>query len=188
MIEAYTLKQDWREISVPDGNYQRQTNEGRNQANPFFSDRTTISVVFPELAAGDAVHIQYRLTEKEPMFPGQFSVVFRYSPFSPQEDVRVTVRAPDDMALRHEHHFMAFSESSRDGKRVMEWRYANPKPRERSDDGNGLWSVFARTGRSVAVRRDDQPALEYFTLQPYARVVATDTGLPASDSASAWLT
>lgn len=140
VIEAYTLKKDGRKISVPAGNYQQQTNEGRADAGPFFSDRKSISAVFPDLDVGDSVHIQYRQTEKEAMFPGQFSVAMRYSPFSVHEDVRVTVRAPKEMVLREEHHFMDFTESEREGKRVMEWRYANPKPRERSDADDGLWS------------------------------------------------
>lgn len=141
VLEAYTLKKGGRKIPVPAGNYQRQTNEGRGKAGPFFSDRTTISVVFPELAVGDAVHIRYRTVEKEPMFPGQFSLVLRYSPFTVQEDVRVVVQVPKDMVLRHEHHFMNLTESSKGGKRVLEWRYANPKARERSDDDEGLWSL-----------------------------------------------
>lgn len=150
VIEAYTLKQDGRKIPVPAGNYQRQTNEGRDRAGPFFSDRSTIRLVFPDLAVGDSVHVRYRTTDKEPMFPGHFSAVFRYSPFAPNEDVRVTVRAPKEMALRQEHHFMSFSESERDGKRVMEWRYANPKPREQSDDDDGLWSVKELPGLLVS--------------------------------------
>lgn len=140
VLEAYTLKKDGRKIPVPAGNYQHQTNEGRADAGPFFSDRKSISAVFPDLDVGDAVHIQYRETEKEAMFPGEFSVAARYSPFASQEDVRVTVRAPKEMPLRQEHYFMDFTESERDGKRVMEWRYSNPKPRERSDDDEGLWS------------------------------------------------
>lgn len=150
VVEAYTLKQDGRRIPVPDGNYQRQSNEGRGPAGPFFSDITTISVVFPDVAVGDAVHIQYRTTEKEAMFPGQFSAALRYSPFAAQEDVRVTVRLPKDMVLRHEEHFMDFTETEQDGKRVMAWRYTNPVARERSDDDNGLWSVKEIPGLLVS--------------------------------------
>lgn len=141
VLEAYTLKQDGRKVPVPAGNYQRTTNEGRNQAGPFYSDRTTISVVFPDLAVGDATHVHYRLAEKEPMFPGQFSLALQYSPFTVYEDVRITVRAPKEMPLRHEQHHVAFTESEQDGKRVMEWRYGNQKARERRDDDNGLWSL-----------------------------------------------
>jgi transglutaminase-like putative cysteine protease len=151
VLEAYTLKPDGRKIAVPAGNYQRTTNQGRGPAGPFFSDRTTISVVFPELAVGDSVHVRYRLAEKEPMFPGQFSAVLRYSPYSVQEDVRVTVRTPKEMALRQQSHFMTFSESDKEGKHVMEWRFSNPKPRERSDDDDeGLWSVKEIPGLLVS--------------------------------------
>jgi transglutaminase-like putative cysteine protease len=99
---------------------------------------------------GDAVHIQYRTAEKEPMFPGQFSTVLRYSPFSVQEDVRVTVSAPKELVLRHEHHFMDFTESEQNGKQVMTWRYANPTARAPGDDDNGLWSANEVPGLLVS--------------------------------------
>lgn len=154
VLEAYTLKPDGRQIPVPPGNYQRQTNEGRDRAGPFFSDRTTISVVFPELAVGDSIHIRYRTAEKEPMFPGQFSEIQRYSPYWVYEDARVTVRAPKEMALRQESYSMAFSDSEKDGKRVMEWRYSNTAPRERSDDDDGLWSIKETPGLLVSTFPD----------------------------------
>jgi transglutaminase-like putative cysteine protease len=150
VLEAYTLKQGGRKVVVPAGNYQRTTNQGRGRAGPFFSDRTSISVVFPELAVGDSVHVRYRVAEKEPMLPGQFSAVLRYSPYSVQEDVRVTIRAPKEMALRQQSHFMTFSESDKQGKHVMEWRFSNLKPRERSDDDDGLWSVKEVPGLLVS--------------------------------------
>jgi transglutaminase-like putative cysteine protease len=150
VVEAYTLKPDGRRVAVPPGNYQRTTNEGRDRGGPFFSDRSMISVVFPELAVGDAIHVHYRTTEKEPMFPGQFSAVMRYSPFSIYEDARVTVRAPKEMPLRQQSQFMAFAESEQQGKRVMEWRHANAKARERTDDDAGLWSYKEVPGLLVS--------------------------------------
>jgi transglutaminase-like putative cysteine protease len=151
VLEAYTLKQNGRKIAVPAGNYQRTTNQGRGRAGPFFSDRTTINVEYPDVAVGDSVHVRYRTTEKEPMFPGQFSAVLRYSHYAVLEDVRVTVRAPKDMPLRQQSHFMTFSESDKQGKHVMEWRFSNLKPRERSEeDDEGLWSVKEIPGLLVS--------------------------------------
>jgi len=93
MVEAYTLKQDGRRIEAPSGNYQTQVNDGRNGGAPLLSDRTRISVVFPDLAVGDSVGLTYRIDDQEAMFPGQFSVVHPFSPYAVHEDSQITVRA-----------------------------------------------------------------------------------------------
>ena len=58
VLEAYTLKQDGRRIDVPANNFQTQTSDGHQGGKPFFSDRTRITVVFPDLAVGDTVHVK----------------------------------------------------------------------------------------------------------------------------------
>ncbi len=143
VLEAYTLKKDGRHIPVPAANYQTQINQGRGQAGPAFSDRTRVSVVFPDLAVGDSVHIAYKLVEREPMFPGQFSMVRTFSPFGATEDARVTVRLPQTMEVKTEaHHMVAQPAVTSAGKRTLEWRYANTTPRPYSeDDDSGLWSI-----------------------------------------------
>jgi transglutaminase-like putative cysteine protease len=143
VLEAYTLKKDGSQVPVPPGNYQRQTNDGLKGAGPMFSDFTRVSVVYPDLAVGDTVHIRYRTTEKEPMFPGQFSLALRFSLFRTQEDTRVTIRLPKNMALKKESYFFkAQEEREVDGKRVMEWRYSNLTPRRYvEEEDSGLWSM-----------------------------------------------
>lgn len=142
VLEAYTLKKDGRQIAVPPGNFQKETNDGQKGAGPMFSDRTRVSVVYPDLMVGDTVHIRYRLTEKEPMFPGHYSLALGFSPYSVYEDTRVVVRVPKDMVLKKEAHFFtALEEKAEDGKRVLEWRYSNLKPRRYvEEEDSGLWS------------------------------------------------
>jgi transglutaminase-like putative cysteine protease len=170
VLEAYTLKKDGRRIPVPKGNYQRQVNEGRRGAGPAFSDRTKLTVVFPDLAVGDSVHIRYRIAEKEPMFPGQFSEVTSYSLFAPVEDARITIRAPKGMQLRTEAHRMqAVAEREEGGKRVLEWRYANPKPRSYvEEEDSGHWKM------------GEYPALLVSTFQTYEAIARAygDRALP----------
>jgi hypothetical protein len=107
-----------------------------------FSDRTRISVVFPDLAVGDSVHFSYRLVEKEPMFPGHFSLATMFSRYITYEDALITLRVPKDMKLATEAHFVEGSEGPvTDGKRTLEWRYRNPQPRQLSDDDEGIWRI-----------------------------------------------
>lgn len=142
VLEAFTLKKDGRQVVVPAGNYQTEVNDGRRGAGPMFSDRTRISVVFPDLAVGDTVHFSYRLVEKEPMFPGQFSLATTFSPYVTYEDALLTVRVPKDMKLDTEAYFTQGTEGAvADGKRTLEWRYQNLKPRPWSDDDQGIWRI-----------------------------------------------
>ena len=142
VLEAYTLKKDGRQIPVPAGNYQTEVNDGRRGAGPVFSDRTRISVVFPDLAVGDTVHLAYRLKQKEPMFPGHFSVALSFSPFVAYEDARVTVRIPRELKVASEAYFMQALEAAPvDGKRILEWHYSRLQPRQWTDDDNGLWRL-----------------------------------------------
>ena len=125
VLEAYTLKKDGRQIPVPEGNYQVHTNDGRDKASPMFSDLASVSVVFPDMAVGDMVHIRYRVAAKEPVFPGQFSVALNFSPTATTK-TRVTVRLPRGMEVKTKSHFLQAVPARSDSERtVLEWRYRN---------------------------------------------------------------
>lgn len=141
VMDAYTLKPDGRRIAVPPGNYQIRTSDGRNKAGPLFSDTTSVSVVFPDLAVGDTVYVKYRIAAKEPMFPGQFSLAMSFSPFGVYEDTRLTVRVPKDLPLKSEAHFFEAAAPKLDGdKSVLEWRYRNVQPERYKEEDQGIWS------------------------------------------------
>lgn len=141
ILEAYTLKKDGRQVPVPAGNYQVRTNEGRNKAGPMFSDRASVSVVLPDLAVGDSVHVRYRVADREPMFPGHFSLAQSFSPYNVYEDTRVTVRLPKDMKVRTEAHFLQAVPARAEGdKTVLEWRFRNLQPPRWSEEDGGVWT------------------------------------------------
>ncbi len=152
VLEAYTLKADGRRIPVPPGNFQRRVNEGRQGDAPAFSDDTSLSVVFPDFAVGDAVHIRYRIAEKEPMFPGHFSQAFNLSPFGAHEDVRVSFSLPADMMVNAEaHHMQAVPAVVSQGRRVLAWTYSNPRPRRYDEERDeGIWSIKESPGVLVS--------------------------------------
>src|SRR4051812_19266316 len=60
ILEAYTLKADGRRIDAPQTNYQVRSNTGKDKNSPVFSDRTSLTVVFPEVAMGDTVVFKYK--------------------------------------------------------------------------------------------------------------------------------
>lgn len=100
VVSAYTLKANGRRIDVPPVNYQKSTHSGQQGDSPVYSDQTTLTVVFPELEVGDTTVFAYRLTAREPMFPGQFSMVQSYSPAAYYGQVRVTMDLPESLPVR----------------------------------------------------------------------------------------
>ena len=142
VLQAYTLKQDGRRIEVPAGNYQTETSDGHNGGKPLFSDRTRISVVFPDLSVGDSVGLSYRIEDKGPIFPGSFSVVQGFSPYGVHEDSQITVRAARGLNLRFEAHGLQEQPEAAEGETlVRQWRYRNPAPRAWDDADAGIWRM-----------------------------------------------
>ncbi len=102
VLHAYTLKADGRRIEVPKSNYQLEVNSGRDKNAPVFSDYSTLTVVFPDVAVGDTVAFAYKLTQTEPIFPGQFSVMGTFSKIYAYDDVRVRIDAPSSLWVQYE--------------------------------------------------------------------------------------
>jgi transglutaminase-like putative cysteine protease len=129
VLEAYTRKADGRRVQVPKSNYQLDINKGREDGSPAFSDRTRLTVVFPDVAVGDTVVAKYRVTETEPMFLGKFSVDERFNRTAAYDDVRVRIDAPATLFSQSAVTGMTqtLDETSR-GRRVLEWTWKNPAP------------------------------------------------------------
>ena len=129
VVAAYTLKADGRRIDVPKDNYQIEINRGRNKDSPVYSDRSTTTVVFPDVAVGDTVAISYRLVQTDPLFPKHFSVAQSLSPEVAYDDLRVRFDYPASMWVQYEARGMEQIENGeKDGRKVVAWRYRNPKP------------------------------------------------------------
>jgi transglutaminase-like putative cysteine protease len=136
-----------------------------------------VAVRFPELAVGDILHIRYRLTDREAVFPGQFALAMTFSPFGAYEDVRITVRAPRDMTLTSESHFFRRQPAPVVGDvQVLEWRYANMQPPPQGDEEGGIWrlaevpGVFVSTFRSYEAIASAYAALLAARPQPTPKV------------------
>ncbi len=169
VLEAYTEKKDGRRLPVPPNNFQTTTNNGRAGAAPMFSDRTSISIVFPDLAVGDTVGVVYKIVDKEPIFPGQFSMIQGFSAYGVYEDIDVTVRAPVDLKLHVEsHHVQALPVREAAGIRTWQWHYQNLKPLEWNESDSGIWRV------------DESPSILASTFDNYEAIAKAygDRALP----------
>jgi transglutaminase-like putative cysteine protease len=129
IVEAYTRKPDGKRIDVPKANYQLGIQKGRDADAPAFSDRTQLSLIFPDVAVNDVLVMKYRVTETEAMFPGHFSINERFSRFYPYEDVKVRIESPEGMWSQYSATDMEKTvDAVADGRRVLEWTWKNPAP------------------------------------------------------------
>ena len=126
IIEAYTLKGGSRRIDVPVGNFQEESNQGRENVSPLFNDIRTRTVAFPEVAVGDTVVFAYKLTQHEAPFPGNFSMMEAFSKFQVYDDTEVSLSAPASLPLKiYQRGVQGGEVASHDGRRHWHWTYQN---------------------------------------------------------------
>lgn len=129
VVAAYTSKADGRRIDVPKDNYQVEVNSGKGKDSPVYSDWTTLTVVFPDVAVGDSVVFAYKITQTEAMFPNHYSTAQVFHAQTAHDDVRVRFDYPSSLWVQHEARGMKETENSTRGERkIVEWHYANPQP------------------------------------------------------------
>ena len=129
VLEAYTRKADGRRIDAPKSNFQVEVNSGKDKDAPVYSDLTTLTVVFPEVTAGDTVVFSYKVTQVEAMFPGQFSVMEVFPKAAAYDDVRIRIDWPASLWTQYETRELTETEKSeKDGRKVLEWTFQNKQP------------------------------------------------------------
>lgn len=172
ILEAYTVKKSGKRVDAPKSSYQVSTNDGYASASALYSDETTITVVFPDLAVGDTTVFSYRVTNAEGMFPGQFSIARHFSRFTAYDDVNITITAPAAMHLRHESYFLSAQKPvEKDGKQILEWSFQNKRPEKWTPADKGISAV------------GDEPSLYVSTFNDY-RQIAEAYGVRATPKAA----
>jgi len=159
VIAAYTLKADGRRIDVPKSGFQVQTNGGNGESAPAFSDITTMTVLFPELAVNDTVVFQYRLTGSKPMFDGHFSTVETFDTSDYYGDVRIRIDAPASLWTQHRAWQLKEVRNEQHGDRkALEWSWQNRAPMKSKRKN---WSVYDI---------EQSPGFAYSTFRDYASI------------------
>ena len=150
VLEAYTLKSDGTRKGVPKDNYQVTTNKGNREDGPVFSDRTRVTLVYPDFEEGDSTVVRVKTTELEPMFPGHFSASQYYYNESAYDDVRVTINVP--VSLKFEHQVRGMKESVRveGDRKIIELTYSNPKPLRNSRQDFSVWDWEKESGFAIS--------------------------------------
>ena len=142
ILEAYTVKKSGLRIEAPKSSYQVNVYDGYKKASPLYSDHTTISVVFPDLAVGDTAFFSSRVTNSEGIFPNQFSASHGFSLYMALDSASIEIAVPAAMNLRTKSYFLDEQKpEKKDGKQVLRWTYQNRKPEKWMPADNGIYTV-----------------------------------------------
>lgn len=123
---------------MPRSSWQVRKDTGSPGASPIFSDYDSTTLAYPDLSVGDTVVLAYRVTTREPMFPGKVALANSFSRAYAFDDVKVTIDAPVAMSLKTQVFDMKETISVQDGRRITTWTWNNPIP---TPETRRDWSV-----------------------------------------------
>lgn len=98
VLLARVITPEGQEIDVPPSAMFDQEAYASQQA-PTFSDYKVKTIVFPQVKPGARLLLRTRLTQRQPILPGEFSAFEFVSPHSPRSEFQFTVTAPKGMPL-----------------------------------------------------------------------------------------
>lgn len=159
ILAAYTLKADGRRIDAPKTNYQVKTNSGKDKNAPVFSDRTTLTVVFPEVEIGDTLVFTYQITQTEPMFPGYFTAAGVFPRNYAYDDVRIRLDVPGTFKAHQQVRQMKETITRKKDRQVFEWRYQYSTPKKSERRNYSVWD------------EESEPGYAYSTFDSYEAIV-----------------
>jgi len=132
VLDAYTLKPDGKRIDAAENNFQLTVNSGYQDAAPAFSDRTTLTVIFPQVEMNDTVNLVYKKTVTDPLFPKHFSDTHFFSEYSIYDDARIRYSIPLTLNARYKAYGLTSTvEKQENGRQILEWTYKNEKIKDK---------------------------------------------------------
>jgi transglutaminase-like putative cysteine protease len=175
ILEACTLKKSGQRINAPKDSYQVSINDGYKNASPLYSDETTITVVFPDLAVGDSMVFSSRVTNSEGMFPNQFSILHFFSRFTAYDDVSIEITAPAAMNLKHQSYFLTVLKPViKEGKQTLRWTYWNKTPEKWTSADNGISVVGDDPSLYVSTFKGYKEITEAYGVRATPKAAVTD--------------
>lgn len=122
ILQAETAKADGRRIPVPESAIARQSGSVGLYT---MKDLETISLAWPDFAAGDSVHLRYR-TRNKPLFPGYFSIASQAGENLVQDKIELILELPEKLVLHQDMQgFVQNRNEVKDGRRIMAWSYSS---------------------------------------------------------------
>ncbi len=126
LLEAYTLKKDGRRIDLGSAGVQIQQGQVASGYGISQAEQRTMMLTFPQLEVGDAVSYKYKLTQKVPVFAGQFYATGSYARNLAWDAIDVTIDLPSTMALHVDAVKLdALPPVEREGRTSYRWQARN---------------------------------------------------------------
>jgi len=158
-LDATTIKASGKRIAVRRDSYQITTQTGAKQGKPAFSDRTSVGVIFPDLAVGDSVEMSYSIELREPVYPGHFSVSHEFPRETAMDQIKVVVDWPSAMKVRFSHRDMTLQRSDKGNRSVITWSHSQPKAAK--EKPAAAYSVY---------RPEDHPGMVFTTFASHEEI------------------
>lgn len=173
VLEAYTRKADGRRLDSPKSNFQVEVNSGRGKDAPIFSDITTLTVVFPDVAVGDTVVFSCKVITIEPMFPKHFSVEEVFPKIYAYDDVRIRVDMP--ASLWGQYGARQFNETvtEKGGRKIIEWTYSNKDPIKNDRRNYSVYDTEQEPGFAVSTFRTYAEIAEAYGVRAHSKALVT---------------
>ncbi len=154
VLEAYTKKADGSRIAVPKDNYQITINKGKGDNGAIFSDRTRVTIVFPDLEKDDSVYVKARNVVTEPMFPGQFAESQYFWSQSAYDDVKISFDLPEAIVFEKRVRGMEEKTNIANGRKLIELSYQNAKPVQSDRQDYSVWDESKEAGYALSTIKD----------------------------------
>lgn len=133
VVQAYTQKPDGRKVPVLAEQIKEQQEQASSGA-PMFQDTRVKVVIFPEVAVGDRLVLQYKKNRTTALFPGQFEDL-SFPAFHPTQAFSLIYDLPADMPLHADARgFTASTPAAAPGRKVYRWDYV-PADKARIEQG-----------------------------------------------------
>jgi tetratricopeptide (TPR) repeat protein/transglutaminase-like putative cysteine protease len=125
IVEAYTRKPDGRRIAVAPGSVYEQQAPGTQQVLMYTDQRQKV-IIFPQVAAGDALIYTARIAQKAPLIAGHFWYGGVFNASAALAEVRETITVPKTMVLHVDTKELVYSTDKTANQVVHRWKYVAP--------------------------------------------------------------
>lgn len=124
VVEAYTQKPDGRKVLVKADQIKEQQERQSSNA-PMFQDTLVKVVIFPEVAVGDRLVLQYKKHRTIALFPEHFEDL-SFPAFHPTQQFTLVYDLPESMPLYADAKgFAATSPTAAPGRKIYRWDYVS---------------------------------------------------------------
>ena len=154
ILEAFTRKADGSVVPADPKDF--VTQDGTVGPAVSFGDVKIHQIPFRDVALGDTTVLTVRIVEKQHYIPGQYSQQMVATPTSGTRNLDVTLRAPGDLAIRHDRRGLAYEESSEGDEIVRHW--------------SGSVDPVTTSERNVVDLSSSVPGLRFSTFQNFEAV------------------